>query len=117
MARGVSAALGAVYLGLGVVGFIGGGPVLGLFDVNEMLNLVHVVSGGALLYGATSTSTAIRVSRRVGLALVVLGLVGFVAANGFGIMPLGGNDIWLHLSTGAVLLANAIFETDELRAT
>ena len=30
-------------------------------------------------------------------------------------MPLGGNDIWLHLSSGAILFATGIFEVaDEL---
>lgn len=117
MARTVPAALGGVYGVLGVVGFIVDGRLLGLFDVNEMLNLVHVVVGGVLLYGATSTSTAILLSRRIGIGLIVIGLLGFVAADGFGVMPLGGNDIWLHLSTGAILLANGIFETDDLPAT
>jgi len=114
MARTVSAVLGVVYVALGIVGFVADGPVLGLFDVNELLNLVHVVVGGVLLYGATATSAAIGVSRPAGLALIVLGLLGFVAADGFGIMPLGGNDIWLHLSTGAILLANGVFETDDV---
>ena len=117
MARTVSAVLGAVYVLLGVAGFVVDGPLLGLFDVNELSSLVHVVIGGFLLYGATSTGTAILVSRRAGIGLIVLGLIGFVAADGLGIMPLGGNDIWLHLSTGAVLLANAIFETDDAPAT
>jgi hypothetical protein len=112
MARTVSAVLGVVYVALGVVGFVFDGPLLGLFDVNDLLNLVHVVVGGLLLYGSTATSTAIGVSRQVGLALILLGLLGFVAADGFGLMPLGGNDIWLHLSTGAILLANGVFETD-----
>ena len=114
MARSVSAVLGAVYLVIGVVGFVVDGPLFGLFDVNELLNLIHVVIGGVLLYGATVTSTAIRVSRRVGIVLIIVGLLGFVAADGFGIMPLGGNDIWLHLSTGAILLANGVFETDDV---
>ena len=117
MARTVSAVLGAVFVVLGVLGFAMDGPLLGLFDVNELSNLIHVIVGGVLLYGATDTSTAIRLSRRIGIALIVLGLLGFVAADGFGVMPLGGNDIWLHLATGAVLLANGIFETDDLPAT
>lgn len=117
MARTVSAVLGAIFVVLGVLGFAVDGPLLGLFDVNELLNLIHVIVGAVLLYGVTDTATAIRVSRRVGIALIVLGLLGFVAADGFGVMPLGGNDIWLHLATGAVLLANGIFETDDLPAT
>jgi hypothetical protein len=117
MARTVSAVLGAAYLVIGVVGYVVEGPLLGLFRVNELLNLIHVVLGGVLLYGATATSTALRISRRVGSVLLVLGLLGFLAADGFGVMPLGGNDIWLHLSSGAVLLANGIFETDEVPAS
>jgi hypothetical protein len=116
MARTVTAVLGAAYLVIGVAGYLVSGPLLGLFEVNELLNLVHVVTGGTLAYGATSTSTALRISRRIGLILLALGFLGFVAADGFGIMPLGGNDIWLHLSTGAILLANGIFETDDVPA-
>ncbi len=114
MARTVSAVLGVAYLLIGVAGYVVDGPLLGLFEVNELLNLVHVVIGGTLAYGATATSTALRISVRVGSILVVLGLLGFLAADGFGVMPLGGNDIWLHLSTGAILLANGIFETDDV---
>jgi hypothetical protein len=116
MARTVTAVLGAAYLVIGVAGYVVEGPLLGLFEVNELLNLVHVVIGGVLAYGATDTSTAIRISRRIGTILIAMGLLGFVFADGFGVMPLGGNDIWLHLSTGAILLANGIFETDELPA-
>ena len=32
-----------------------------------------------------------------------LGLLGFVQPNLFGILPLGGYDIWIHLITGAIL--------------
>ena len=112
-ARVVAAVFGTVYVLLGVIGFAFGTPVSGLFEVNDFGNLVHIAIGLALAYGVTSAATAIRITRRVGAILVVLGLLGFVSADGFGFMPLGGNDIWLHLSTGAVLLANGIFETDD----
>jgi len=116
-ARLVAAVLGAVYGLLGLIGFALGTPLLGLFEVNDLANLVHVVIGLSLLYGMTSTDTAIRITRRIGGILVVLGLLGFLSADGFGFMPLGGNDIWLRLSTGAVLLANGIFETGEASAS
>lgn len=110
MARAVAAIFGAIYLLLGVVGFILESPLLGLFDVNGLHNLVHIVLGAALAYGATSTPTAIQTARWVGAILFVLGLLGFVSADGFGFMPLGGNDIWLHLSSGAILFATGVFE-------
>jgi len=116
MARAVAAIFGAIYLALGLIGFIVDSPLLGLFEVNGLHNLVHVVIGAALLYGATSTELAIVMSRRVGMLLFIIGLLGFVSADAFGFMPIGGNDIWLHLSTGAVLVANGIFETADTEA-
>ncbi|MDQ2673269.1 MAG: DUF4383 domain-containing protein, partial [Chloroflexota bacterium] len=85
MARTVAAVLGAAYLVIGVVGYVVQGPLLGLFEVNELLNLVHVVIGATLAYGATATTTALRISGRIGVILIALGLLGFVAADGFGI--------------------------------
>jgi hypothetical protein len=116
MARTVVVIFGAIYLALGFIGFVFQSPVLGLFEVNGLHNLVHVVVGAALLYGATAAELAIVMSRRVGILLFLVGLLGFVSADGFGFMPIGGNDIWLHLSTGAVLVANGIFETADVEA-
>lgn len=117
MARAVAAIIGAIYLALGLIGFAVDSPLLGLFEVNGLHNLVHVVIGAALLYGATSTELAIVITRRVGIVVFVLGLLGFVSADGFGFMPIGGNDIWLHLSTGAVLIANGVIETADPEAS
>ena len=113
MARTVAAVFGAIYLLVGIIGFILESPLFGLFDVNGLHNLVHIVIGAALAYGATSTPQAIVTTRWVGGILFVLGLLGFVAADGFGFMPLGGNDIWLHLSSGAILFATGVFEVTE----
>ncbi len=110
MARTVAAVFGAIYLFVGIIGFVVATPLFGLFHVNGLHNLVHIVLGGALLYGATSTASAVQASRWVGAVLFILGLLGFISADGFGFMPLGGNDIWLHLSSGAILLATAIFD-------
>jgi hypothetical protein len=115
MARTVAAVFGSIYVLLGMIGFVLESPLFGLFDVNGLLNLVHIVLGAVLLYGATSTLSAIQNTRRIGAILFVLGLLGFVSADGWGFMPLGANDIWLHLSSGAILLATGIFEVaDEL---
>ena len=113
MARTVAAIFGAIYLLVGIIGFILESPLLGLFDVNGLHNVVHIVLGATLAYGATSTLTAIQTTRWVGAVLFVLGLLGFISPDGFGFMPLGGNDIWLHLSSGAILFATGAFEIAE----
>jgi len=35
--------------------------------------------------------------------LLIIGLLGFVQPNLLGILPIGGDDIWIHLITGAIL--------------
>lgn len=117
LARTVAIVFGAVYLLIGIAGFVLDNPLFGLFEVNWLHNIVHILIGATLLYGSMSYSTAIQVTRGVGAVLVLLGLLGFVAADGFGIVPLGGNDIWLHLATGAILLATGFMATDDAAAT
>lgn len=111
LARTVAAVFGAVYIVAGISGFVLESPLFGLFDVNLLHNIVHIVIGAVLLYGATSTPAAVMATRRVGVLLVVLGVLGIPFPDGFDIVPLGGNDIWLHLASGAILLAAGFLGT------
>jgi hypothetical protein len=105
MARTVAAVFGAIYLLVGLVGFVLESPLLGVFEVNALHNIVHIVLGAILLYGATSTPAAVMTTRWVGALLILLGIIGIPFPDGFDLVPLGGNDIWLHLATGAILVA------------
>ena len=117
LARTVAAVFGAVYVLVGILGFIlvpgGEGDLLGLFPVNALHNIVHVLLGAILLYGSMSYAAAIQTTRGVGVVLLLLGVLGFIIPDGLGLVPLGGNDIWLHLATGAILLATGFMATDE----
>jgi hypothetical protein len=104
MARTVAAVFGVIYALAGIVGFFLTSPLFGLFEVNALHNIVHIILGAILLYGSMATATAVQANRGVGAVLVLLGLLGFVSADGFGLVPLGGNDIWLHLVSGVILL-------------
>jgi hypothetical protein len=117
LARIVAVVFGAIYLLVGIIGFVLDKPLFGLFDVNELHNIVHILLGAVLLYGSMSYSTAIQATRGVGAVLVILGILGFISPDGFGLVPLGGHDIWLHLATGAILLATGFMATDEAAAT
>jgi hypothetical protein len=44
-------------------------------------------------------------AKGAGAIYVVLAVLGFVAPTTFGLIPIGGNDIWLHAFLGVVLLA------------
>jgi hypothetical protein len=116
MARTVAAVFGAVYIVAGLVGFVLETPLFGLFEVNTLHNIVHIALGAVLLYGATSTPVAVITTRGAGALLVVLGILGFFEPFP-GLVPLGGNDIWLHLASGAVLLAAGFMDTGTEPAT
>lgn len=119
LARIVVLAFGAVYVLVGILGFLGdpivtggahddmpsaAGDLLGIFPINAIHNVVHLLIGAALLYGATAHDRAVLVARVVAVTYGLVGLLGFVAPDTFGLMPIGGADIALHLGSAAILL-------------
>jgi hypothetical protein len=104
LVRTVAVVFGAVYVLAGIVGFVLETPLFGLFEVSLAHNVAHILLGAILLYGATSTPAAQMTTRAVGALLVVLGILGFFEPFP-DLVPLGGNDIWLHLASGVILLA------------
>ena len=108
----VALLFGAIYLAVGIIGFLPflGGSVtltnsklLGLFNINLLHNLVHVVIGIAGLAAVTSLPNSRRFCQVVGVVLMLLGVLGVVVANPLGLLFIGDLDIPLHLVTGAVL--------------
>jgi hypothetical protein len=77
---------------------------LGLFPVNLLHNIVHLVFGIWGLAAARSWSGAKQFCQIAGVIYAVLIVVGFLAPDGFGLVPLGGNDIWLHAVLALPLL-------------
>ncbi|HEY7463347.1 MAG TPA: DUF4383 domain-containing protein [Candidatus Limnocylindria bacterium] len=115
--RLVAAIFGVVYLAAGIAGFVTGSDLLfGLFPVNAVHNVVHVVLGAILLWGMMSTANAVMANRWVGVLLLVLGVLGIFVDNPLNLVPIGGNDIWLHLASGAIL-AGVSFMSEREMAT
>ncbi len=117
--RMVTLAFGAVYVLVGILGFLGDpivtsgshpdmesatGDLLGIFPINAIHNVVHLLIGAALLYGSTAHDRAVAVARAVGVVYLLVGVLGFVSPDTFGLMPIGGADIGLHLASAAILL-------------
>ncbi|HEU4631606.1 MAG TPA: DUF4383 domain-containing protein [Gemmatimonadaceae bacterium] len=108
---------GVIFLLIGIAGFfVTGGMTMnadmataprlfGLFPVNLLHNLVHLAFGVWGLAAASRFSAARLYAQAGGIIYLVLALLGFVAPNLFGLVPLGGNDIWLHVLLGIVLAA------------
>jgi hypothetical protein len=112
---------GIVYLLVGVLGLIPGlltapttpvtvnvlnGDLFGLFPVNIIHTLVHLIIGiwGILAYRSFDGSRAF--ARAAGVIFIVLFIFGLIPGLNtlFGLAPLNGSDIWLHLVSGIVAL-------------
>jgi len=114
--RIVGVVFGAVYLVVGLLGFavtggVGfiateGGLLLGLFAVNPLHNIAHLLIGAALLVaGIVGTRAAKATNTVVGAAYLLLGIVGFfLAGTAANILALNTADHFLHLASALVLL-------------
>jgi hypothetical protein len=105
----VAQIFGVVFILLALVGFFYTGTsmetttLLGLFPVNLLHNIVHLVFGIWGLMAARTFASAKTYAQIGGVVYLLLAVLGFVAPDGFGLVPLGGNDIWLHALLGIVL--------------
>jgi hypothetical protein len=112
---------GIVYLIIGILGFIPGlvqpivggpglgveagyGRLLGLFPVNLIHNLIHIGVGIWGILAARSIPRAVTFARANAVLFGVLFLLGIIPATNtlFGLAPLFGLDIWLHLLSAAI---------------
>jgi len=107
---------GVVFILVAVLGFIspGGlvmtmdpttGMVLGVFPVNLLHNIVHLAFGVWGFVASRSWSGSKTFFTAGGIIYVVLTCLGFLSPMGFGLVPLGGADIWLHGVLAIAMLA------------
>jgi hypothetical protein len=80
------------------------GMVLGVFPVNLLHNIVHLLFGVWGLVASRSWSGSKTFFTVGGIIYVVLTCVGFLSPTGFGLVPLGGADIWLHAVLAIAML-------------
>ena len=129
-ARTYAAICGALFLAIGLLGFIPalwgrppGGPGLrigvfhaslfGLFATNIVLNMVHMVIGLWGTMAANNRYSALIFARAGCMVFTVLGIAAIIPVNSIrtlgGTMPLsGGYNEWLYLITAAIGLFFAI---------
>jgi len=79
------------------------GWLMGLFPVNAMHNLVHIALGAWGIAAARGWDSARTFARGTAIIYAVLGVMGFIPGMDtmFGLAPLFGHDIWLHLLLAA----------------
>jgi hypothetical protein len=118
--RSFSILYGVVFLLAGAAGFVPGlSPdhvhpgvavtassrlAIGLFPVNVLHNLVHLAFGVWGLLAARSATGARAYAKAVAIIYAILTVFGLIPGTDtmFGLVPLYGNDIWLHALLAAV---------------
>jgi len=122
LARTAATAVGAVFLLVGVLGFIpgittdygdlelagheSGAQLLGIFDVSILHNAVHLLFGVLGLAMARSGMNAIRYLVGGGVVYLVLWVYGLLVDrhSDANIVPLDNADNWLHLILGVGMI-------------
>jgi hypothetical protein len=110
---------GVVFVLVGLLGFFpspppmdapplalehGHGLALGIFPVNTMHNMVHLIFGVLGLAAARGVVMPARnYFQLVAVAYAALALLGLIPATQttFGLVPIWGSDVWLHAALAA----------------
>jgi len=122
MTRRVALVVGIIYLVIGIAGFIpglvqgqdypdlaidtGAGTLLGLFPVNVVHHLVHLLVGVLGIAAYRAFDSARLYARGLAIVYAVLAVMGLISAANlhtmFGLAPLFSHDVWLHAGTAAI---------------
>ena len=99
--------LGAILVLVGLLGFVQN-PVLGIFGVNALHNLIHLLSGALLLYAAMASGITLgTAARTLGIIYAVVAIAGFIPGLNTMVDQLIVNnvaDTLLHAALAVLLL-------------
>lgn len=113
----VALGFGAVYALVGLLGFFvsdtfaatDDGKLLGIFEVNNLHNVVHLLIGVALLAASRRLDASKGANLAIGVTYVALAALGpFLTGTDFNIVALNAPDHLLHLASGVLLTAVAV---------
>jgi hypothetical protein len=125
MLKRVAMIFGVVFILVAILGFMQTGmsnmesdpalapTVLGLFPVNVLHNIVHLLFGVWGIAASRSYGAAATYAKVGGGIYALLALLGFVSPSMFGLVPIGGHDIWLHAVLAIGLLGAGFALTDD----
>lgn len=120
--RTFAALAGVVYVLVGILGFVPGlvsaptagdptlgmehsyGYLFGLFPINTLHNIVHLVIGAWGLVSYGSWLAAKRFAAGLAIIYGLLTLLGLIPGLNtlFGLVPLWGHNVWLHAGTALI---------------
>jgi hypothetical protein len=121
----VALGFGVIYTLVGIAGFFVSetfadstdNNLLGLFQVNHLHNIVHLLIGLALIAASRRLDTARGANLAIGATYVVLGVIGwFIQDTAVDVIALNEADHVLHLVSGALLVAVALLADKKARS-
>lgn len=111
----VATIFGVLFVLVGLAGFTpaglgvmqmdhsGAGMLVGLFPVNALHNVVHLLFGAWGLWAGRTAARSLVYALGSGAAYLLLGVLGMFTNSLFGIVPIGGYDVHLHLVLAGIL--------------
>ena len=122
MIRQMAFILGAVFLLIGVLGFVPSattdGMLLGMFHVNPAHNFVHLLSGVvAVVAGLSGGSAPLWFFRVFGIIYGLVAILGFMGGSEpvLGMIANNRADVWLHALLSLVSLILGFLPIAHLR--
>lgn len=108
-AKNAAIVFGVVFLLVGILGFVPN-PIVGadgLFVTNPLHNIIHLVSGIALLAGAYTSLGSSLMLKIVGVVYGLVAVCGFFMVMDGAMFGVAVNeaDKWLHVALAAAILA------------
>ncbi len=120
-AKTAATVLGAVFVLVGLLGFVPNPLVSAtgaLFQVNTAHNLVHLITGAALLAGAYGGLGASLMLKIFGVVYAIVAVLGLVMGGPMllGLIAVNAADHWLHVLLAVVILAAGFMLPDDQAA-
>lgn len=114
--KNITVVFGLTFVLVGVLGFIPNPLVSanGLFEVNAMHNVVHLLTGAAFLFGSLVLEGKEDITlKTVTAAYFGVALLGFLTSGNtlLGLVHINEADRWLHLGLAVTMLGAALVAT------
>jgi hypothetical protein len=107
MAKTIVLVLGVVFVLVGILGFFND-PVLGIFEVDAVHNIVHLASGLLALFAVSMGESGAKTFAKIfGLVYALVAILGLVMGGNeklLGLMEINSADNWLHVALALVFL-------------
>ena len=96
---------GVIFLAIGVLGFVNN-PLLGIFEVDALHNIIHILTGALALVAVSMGRGAMSTFSKVfGIVYGLVAVLGFISGTTvLGLIPVNLADNVLHLVIAVVFL-------------